>query len=197
MDEMKSAYEIAMEKAERLGRPSEEDVNKWKYVPQGQEIALGYLKNERNLVAELGNYDEDVRRHVIAGAQEILLRNIDIPRNDSVKKSNKRAMEGIKALKSDKAGIENVYSKMRRIFEHYEQQGEQQRKQAYEDLKMDFEQRLEQALRQQQMGVPARGMVNVEVQPQFQEEWRRTLLQLDSQYHKLLDEYKQEILASP
>ncbi len=197
MDDIKSAYEIAMEKAERLGRPSEEDVNKWKYVPLGQAIALGYLNNERNLVAELGNYDEDVRHHVIAGAQEILLRNIDIPRDDSVKKNNKRAMEGIKALKSDKASIENVYSKIRRIFEHYEQQGEQQKKQAYEDLKMDFEQRLEQALRQQQMGAPARGMVNVEVQPQFQEEWRRILLQLDSQYHKLLDEYKQEILAIP
>jgi hypothetical protein len=194
MDDIKSAYEIAMEKAERLGRPSEEDVNKWKYVPLGQEIARGYLNNERNLVAEVGNYDEDVRRHVIAGAQETLLRNLEVPRNDSVRRNNKRAMEGIKTLKSDKASIENVYSKMRRIFEHYEQQGEQQRRQAYEELKMDFEQRLQQALRQQP-GTPARGMVNVEAQPQFQEEWRRTLLQLDSQYHKLLDEYRQEILA--
>ena len=196
MDEMKSAYEIAMEKAQRLGRPSEEDVNKWKYVPQGQEIALGYIKNERNLVAELGKYDEGVRHHVIAGAQEVLLRNIDVPRNDFVKRNNKRAMEGIKALKSDKASIENVYSKIRRIFEHYEQQGEEQRRQAYEDLKRDFEQRLQQALRQQ-LGTTARVGVNVEAQPQFREEWRRTLLQLDSQYHKLLGEYKQEIMAIP
>ena len=86
MDEIRSAYEIAMEKVERLGRPSEEDVKKWKYVPQGQEIALGYFRNERNLVAELGKYDEDTRHHVIAGAQEVLLRNIDVPKNDSAKR---------------------------------------------------------------------------------------------------------------
>ncbi|GAH80451.1 unnamed protein product, partial [marine sediment metagenome] len=35
--------------------------------------------------------------------------------------------------------------------------------------------------------------INVERQPQFQEEWRKIQTQLDSQYIKLLDEYKQEL----
>ena len=37
--------------------------------------------------------------------------------------------------------------------------------------------------------------INVESQPQFQEEWRRIQAQLNSQYLKLLDEYKQELSA--
>ncbi len=37
--------------------------------------------------------------------------------------------------------------------------------------------------------------IDVERQPQFQEEWRKLLTQLDSQYLMLLNEYKQELSA--
>ena len=103
-------------------------------------------------------------------------------------------MEGIKVLKRDKAGLENVYSKIRRIFGHYEQEGEQQRRQAYEMLKQDFQAKIKQAI-QQQGGLPMGAKIDIERQPQFQEEWRRVLIQLDSQYHKLLGEYKKEIVS--
>jgi hypothetical protein len=101
-------------------------------------------------------------------------------------------MDGLKNLKSDKVAVENVYSKMRRIFNHYVEQGEQQRRQAYESLKDEFEAKLQQAV-QQQLGSLMGIKVDVEKQPQFQEEWRKIQVQLDSQYLKLLDEYKQEL----
>jgi len=88
--------------------------------------------------------------------------------------------------------VENVYSKMRRIFNHYTEQGEQQKKQAYESLKAEFEAKMQQAV-QQQLGSLMGVKIDVEKQPQFQEEWRRMQTQLDSQYLKLLDEYKQEL----
>jgi hypothetical protein len=47
---------------------------------------------------------------------------------------------------------------------------------------------------QQQLGTAANFKIDVERQPQFQEEWMRLQSQLDMQYVKLLDEYKQEIL---
>ncbi len=46
---------------------------------------------------------------------------------------------------------------------------------------------------QQQLGSLVRIKIDVEKQPQFQEEWRRMQTQLDSQYLKLLSEYKQEL----
>ena len=194
MDEMKSAFERAMERAEGLGKASDEDLKKWKYIPEGEKLAARYLKEEYDISTELGKYDEKVQKYVAEGAQGIFIRNLDLPRNDMAKKRNKKVMEAIKELKRDKVGIENVYTKMRRVFSHYEKEGEQQRRQTYEAVKRDFEAKLMQAA-QQQIGAPPPPKMNVESHPQFQQEWRRILAQLDSQYLRLLDDYKREILS--
>jgi hypothetical protein len=192
MDDIKSALEIAMEKAEKLGEATDEERLKWKYVPEGEKLAAKYIKQDCNLVAELGKYEENVTRYVKEGAVDILVRNINLPRSDWARRNNKRVMDGLKTVKSDKVGVENIYTKLRRIFEYYMETGEQQRKQAYEALKTDFEARMQQAV-QQQLG-PVPGIkIDVEREPQFQEEWRKIQAQLDSQYIKLLDEYKREL----
>ena len=195
-EEIKSALEIAMEKVEKLGEVTEEERMRWKYVPEGEKLAARYLKQNVNMLSELGKFDDKTKKYVIQGAQDVLVRNIDLPRNDYSRKKNKRVMEGIKLLKNDKVSVENVFSKLRRVFDHYVGQGEQQRKQAYESLKVDVEARIQQAVKQQ-MGPLANIRIDVESQPQFQEEWRRMLAQLDMQYMSLLDEYKQELSAIP
>jgi RNase P/RNase MRP subunit p30 len=193
-EEIKSAMEIAMEKVDKLGEVTEQERLKWKYVPEGEKLAARYLKQNLNLLAELSQYEESARKYIIEGAQEILARNINLPRNDAARRNNKRAMDGLKILKNDKASVENVYSRIRRIFEHYGEPGESQRKQAYESLKADVEARIQQAVKQQ-LGTFAGIKIDVESQPQFQEEWRKLQTQLDLQYIKLLDEYKQELSA--
>lgn len=195
MGNIKSAREIAEEKLARLGEATEEERLGWKYIPEGEGLGGRYIiKEEVNLVAELEQYQGEVRKHVIKGAGDILIRNIDLPRDDSAKSDNRRAMDGLKLLKSDKVAVENVYSKMRRIINHYEQEGEQQRRQAYQTLKADFEAKVQQSVAQQ-LGSEGGYKVDVEKQPQFQEEWRRVQAQLDAQYIKLLDEYKEELRA--
>ena len=194
MGDIKSAIEIAMEKVEGLGRATDEERLKWEYVPEGERLAARYLKQDCNLVAELSQYEEKIKKYVIQGVADILIRNINLPKNNLVKRTNKKAMDGLKIVKSDKASVENVYSKIRRIFEHYVGQGEQQKKQAYESLKAEFEARIKQAI-QQQLGSFVGIRIDVERQPQFQEEWHKLLIQLDSQYVMLLDEYKQELSA--
>jgi len=194
MGDIKSALELAMEKIEKLDKATDEERLKWKYVPEGEKLAAKYLKQGCNLVVELSQYEEKVRRYIIEGAGDILIRNINLPKDDSAKGNNKRAMDGLKNLKSDKVGVENVYSKIRRIFNHYVEEGEQQRRQAYESLKAEFEAKLQQAV-QQQLGSLMGIKVDVEKQPQFREEWRKIQVRLDSQYLKLLDEYKRELLS--
>jgi hypothetical protein len=121
---------------------------------------------------------------------------MNLPRSDIIKKTNKRAMDGIKAIKKDKVNTENIFSQIRRLFSHYSEQGEQQRRQAYQQIKASFETKLQQAM-QQQMGSSVAGIkIDVEKHPQFQEEWRKTLNQLDSQYFKLLNEYKQALIEA-
>ncbi|HEY55114.1 MAG TPA: hypothetical protein G4N91_02385 [Dehalococcoidia bacterium] len=194
MADIKSAREIAQEKIEKIGEATPEERLRWKHVPEGEKLAAKYLKQNLNLSAELSNYEESVAGYIKEGAADILLRNINLPGNDIAKKNNKKAMEGIKSLKKDKVGVENIYSKMRNIFNHYAEQGEQQRRQAYQQLKTEFEAKVQQAL-QQQMGSAAGFKIDVERQPQFQEEWHQLLAQLDGQYIVLLNEYKQELAA--
>lgn len=193
MEEIRSAREIALEKAEKLGKATKEELDRAKYIPEGEKLANNYLRNETNLLAELTKYPDGVRKYLVAGAQDVLARNLDLPKGDFIKKRNKMVLAGLKVLKQNKAGLENVFSKIRRLFEHYEGQGEQQRKQAYEMFKQDFEGRVRQAMQQQ--GVIGAGRLDVERHPQFQDEWRQNVRQLDSQYLKLLEEYRQEILS--
>ena len=163
MDEIKSAHEIAMEKVEKLGEPTEDERLSWKYVPQGEQLAARYLKGDSNLTVELREYGENEKKYLIKGAAEVLVRNIDLPRNDIAKKNNRKAMEGIKLLKTDKVGVENAFSKIRYIFSHYDEQGGQQKQQAYQSLKAELEAKLQQAM-QQQLG-PLTGMkIDVEKQ---------------------------------
>lgn len=193
-EEMKSAYERAMERIRDLEEPSKEEVLTWKFVPEGEKLAARFLKEEFNLATELAKFKDEERSYVSRGAEEVLLRNIILPIHDTARKNNKRAMEAIKSIKKDKAAVENVFTKMRRVFDHYTSEGEQQRKQAYEMLKQDFQAKLQQAMRQQ--GIPPNTRINVESQPQFQEEWHMTLSQMDAQYNQLLDEYKRELAGA-
>jgi anion-transporting ArsA/GET3 family ATPase len=196
MGEIKSALEIAMEKVNQMGEATEEEKLQWKYVPEGEKLAGRYLKEKVNLLAELNNYEEQVRKYIINGASGILARNISLPANDYVKQSNKKAMEGLKIIKTDKAALENLFSKIRYIFNHYAEQGEQQKKQAYEALKADLGEKIKQAL-QQQMSPMMGAKIEVEKQPQFQQEWRKIQQQIDNQYISHLNEYIHELIEIP
>lgn len=191
MEELKSAFDIAMERAEKLGKASPEEIIKRDLVPQGEKLAARYLKGQCDLTVELGKYDDEARGYVAESVKKVLLRNLDVPKNEVVKRTTRRAMEGIKSLKDDKGGVENVYSKLRRLFKHYEDEGAQQRSQAYEELKQDFYRNLQQLA--QQKGMPTGISIDVESHPQFQEQWRLTLTKLDAQYRTLIEEYKLEI----
>jgi len=191
---IKSAREIAMEKVAAMGEVTEEERLRWKYVPEGEKLAARYMKQNLNLATELGKYDEKVLVYIKEGAGDILLRNIDIPASEPARKNNKKAMDGIKTLKKDKVGVENVFSKIRNVFNHYTEQGEPQRRQAYEQLKAEFGAKVQEAL-QQQLGTATGMKIDIEKQPQFQEEWRQIQRQFDAQYMSLLTEYKQELAA--
>jgi hypothetical protein len=194
MADIKSAYEIAMEKANKIESATPEERLKWKFIPKGEELAGKYIKDDINLTTELSKYGDQERKYVVQGISSILVRNIDLPKNDAVKKNNRKAMDGLKLIKKDKTAVENVFSKIRYIFNHYAEQGEAQKKAAYEQVKEEFAMKLQQALQQQ--GAAARvNNIDIERQPQFQEEWRKMLIRLDSQYLQHLNEYKHELLA--
>jgi hypothetical protein len=189
---IKTAAEIAKEKLEKIGEPTEEERLKWKYGPEGEKLAALYLKQEINLASEVGKFEEKARKIIITNVNDILLRNISLPRSEAAGKTNKKSMDGLKALKNDKTPVENVLSRIRHVLDHYVQEGAKQKKQAYESLKVEFEAKIQEAVRQQ-TGVNAKMNIDVEKQPQFLEEWQRLQAQMEAQYTKLLDDYKKEL----
>jgi hypothetical protein len=193
MGDIKSAREIAMEKIEKLGEPTEKERYEWKYMPEGEKLAARYLKGDAQLIPELNKIDKTAARYVSKGVSSVLVKNINLPKDDTTRKITKVAMDGLKAIKSDPSRVEAILSQIRNIFNHYAGQGEQQRKQAYNTLKADFQAKVNQALRQQMGGNMTGVRIDVEKQPQFQEEWRKLKVQLDSQYIQVLNELKQQL----
>ncbi len=194
MADIKSAWEIAQEKLGKIGEATPEERVRWKYIPEGERLAAQYIKDDTNLAAEINKYNNaGERKYVKEGVEEVLIRNISLPTTDFAKKNNKRIMDTLKSLKKDKVAVENIYSQMRRIFQHYASTGEEQRKQAYQQLKVDFAGRLREAMAQQ--GINPETRVDVERQPEFQSEWRKMSARLDEQYIKYLDEFKKQLMA--
>ncbi len=192
MGEIKTAAQIAQEKLEKIGGATQEERLRWKYMPEGEKLAARYLKEEVNLAGELGKFEKEAAKYVIAAASDILIRNIMLPRNEVLQKTNEKVMDGLKTIKTDKVAAENIFNQIRYVLDHFMKQGEQQKKQAYESLKADFEERIQQAMRQR-TGMDTNVKINVEQQPQFLEEWQRLLASMDAQYTKRLDEYKQAL----
>src|SRR4030043_235980 len=189
---IKTAAEIALEKLEKIGEPTEQERLKWKYGPEEEKLAALFLREDVNLINEVKKYDDKAKKVIITSVNDILLRNISLPRSEAARRTNKKAMDGLKALKNDKVAVENVFTRMRHVLDHYVQEGARQKKQAYESLKSEFEAKVQQAIRQK-TGVNARVNVDVEKQPQFLEEWQRVQAQMEAQYLTLLDDYKREM----
>ena len=192
-DELKSALDIALEKTSNVSEPTVEERLEWKYVPEGEKIAGRYLQHNTNLLEELNKFGPEAQKYVKMGASMILIRTLDLPKTELIKKTNKAIMDGLKHLKSDRVGLENVLSKLRYLLNHYTTQGEQQRQQAYEELKRDMLARMQQAVRQR-TGLNQQVNIDVESQPQFREELLKIQHQLDEQYLKMLNDIKQALI---
>lgn len=191
MSEMKSAWEKAMEKAEKLGKLTEEELRQLEHVPVGNRLAARYLQEtDFNLDSELMKYKgTGLRKYVAKGAQEIFLSNVILPQSERDKQNTKRAMAGLRVIKENKKQLETILDRLTNLLNYYEQA----RQQTYSEFKKGVEakiQETEQALRKQPGNTAT---IEAQLQAQFQAEWHKISSQLNSQYEKVLDEHKQQI----
>jgi hypothetical protein len=192
MGEMKSAWEKAMEKVEKLGKPTEEELKKLEYIPAGNTLAAKFLQDDKfNLDTELAKYKGGgIRQYVIQGVQEIFMRNITLPHNEHDKKVTLRAMTGIKMIKDNKKQVDVVFERINNLLSYYEQA----RQQAFTQFKNNFETKLQEMSKTLQHKAGAAATLEVQIQQQFQDEWRRASSELDAQYDKALEEHRQQLV---
>jgi uncharacterized protein DUF6657 len=191
-DEIKSAYEIAMEKLAAMDEPTEAERLSWKYLPAGRTLAAAFLGEKADLEKELAGLDGDARVYTARGVEEVLLGNLALPKTDADAERVAQVMTGMMVLKKDGKAAMTVVSRIKQLCDHYREQGASQMEQAYQQLKTEMAASLQQALSQQAGRAVAAENINVEAQPEFQAEWRRVRDQLEGQYTKLLDECRED-----
>ncbi len=191
MGDMKSAWEIAQERVEKLGKLSEDDLKKLEFEPVGNKLAARYLQDSSyNLDAELTKYKgSGGRKYVLQGAQEIFLRNIFLPKSERDKETGKRAMTGLKLVKENRNLLNAILDRIVNLLNYYTQA----RQQTYQQFKSSFEAKLQEASKSSPLQLGAKPKIDPEQHPQFLEEWRRISSQLDAQYEKVLEEHKDQI----
>jgi len=191
MGEMKSAWEKAMEKVERLGKPTEDEVKLFECVPVGNKLAARYLQEtDFDLDAELTKYKgTGLRKYIAQGVQEILLNNIILPQNETDNQLIKRAMAGLRIVKENKNQLEPVLDRITNLLNYYEQA----RQQTYTQFKKEFEAKLQEASQSLQNQPGNTASIEAQLQAQFQAEWHKLRSQLNAQYDKVLEEHKQQI----
>ena len=117
MADIKSAKEIAQEKLDKIGEPTPEERLQWKYIPEGEKLAVQYLKDDINITAEINKYkDEAAKKYVKKGAENVLIKNITLPTTEYANNTNKKVMDTLKSIKQDKVAVERFYTASCHVF---------------------------------------------------------------------------------
>ncbi len=191
MAEIKSALELALEKAERYGRATKEDLLKDQHQDKGRQLAVQYLKEEGDLEAGLAGLPPEAREAAQQAIKEVLVRNISLPREEALDPRAARAMEGLLLVASNKKGMTRLKDEVQQIWQNFLMA----RNSALQQLKVSFGQQLTNVTRALEAQYGQRLKVDVEHLPQFQEEWRKFEANLIQQFEPILEDRKARMLT--
>ena len=193
MDRIKSALEKAMERAEQMEAPTEEERLEWKWAPEGAKLATAFLDSKMELAAEVAKVQQPARRFLLKGIADVLLENLRLPRSEHAFQTNERILEALKQLSQGPMG--EIADRFRYVFTQYVQFHPQQQREAYDQLKELMQSQLEQAMRQQTGTQGPISPGNIEAMPEFQTQWLRTIAQLEEPYEEHLRDFRRQIQA--
>jgi hypothetical protein len=186
MAEIKSALELALEKAERYGKASPQEMQELKWQEQARHLAGEFLREKINLEPELQKLPSDALPSLTKYLKEILLRNINLPREGVIDDANKRAQVGLLQVIPDKKATQRVLQEINQIFASYAQV----RQNALQQFKSQFNAQLDSVRKSLEAQMQRPLNVDVENTPQFQEQWQAFEAQLNQQFEPLLDKHK-------
>jgi hypothetical protein len=184
--EIKSALELALEKAERLGRATPEEMAASQYQERGRQLAVHYLKEGGDLEAELRALPAAAQAAARAAVKEVFLRNISLPREGEIDPRQLRALDGLLLLASNKKGMARMKGELEQLLQNFLMV----RNNAHQQLKARLGASLGSVQRALEAQYGQKVRVEVEQLPQFQEEWRNFQMNLIDQFEPLLEDCK-------
>lgn len=191
MAEIKSALELALEKAEQYGRASKEDLLQEKYKEQGRQWAVQFLNVEEiDLEKELATLPPDAQPLARVAMKKVFLRNITLPKEETVDVRLERALEGVMEAATDKRAMGRLIKEVDQIMQQYLIA----KNSALQQLKNSFGQTLGNYTRALEAQLKTKVRLDVEQLPEFQQEWRKFEGNLTAQFEPLLEDRKQQML---
>jgi len=187
MAEMKSAYEKALERAEKLGKLSPEEMRERKqteYAAIGQATADRYLGHGQKQIfeEEVNRYSGDEKVIVIRAALSRLVEAIDLENNELTEK----ATDGMLVLKG-KGEFGEINEKIMSLLKEYREA----EKQKYQAEGKRIERWERELLHQLRISGSAVGEINLKAS----EAWERISQELYSRFNEKLLDLKGELLS--
>lgn len=192
MAEIKSALEIALERAEQYGRASKEELAASRFEEQGRQVAVQYLKDGGDLEAELARLPQEAQASARLAVKEVLVRNIVLPRNGELDPRLHQALDGLILAAQNKKSMARLKAEVEQLLDNFLQV----RNSAQQQLKARFSQGVGQMQRAMEAKTGQKMRLEVEHLPQFQEEWRRFHGSLMDQFEPMLEGYKDRMLQA-
>ena len=186
MGEIKSAWEIAQERANRLGKLSakeEEQQARQRYHQIGQVVAQKWLDSSQQLdiAAELNKHKEEERNIIRQAIIEHLVEAIEFTATQGINRM-KKIIEGISSLGPELQPKAEEIGKLVQEYEGAEQKTRQ-------ELESDYR----ESLHQLRISGTAVDAINIEAGPQ----WQLARQELVEVFTPRLNDLKQGLINSP
>ena len=187
---IKSAYEIAMEKAAKLGLLSEEQKGALELVPKGKQIAARLLEGEVDAPTALREIDSKDMPYILKGIAQTLLANLSLPRNEADVAKLQKVLDVLLEISPDRKAMETQTERANYVFQQYSTFGLQQIGSSYDELRQQYSNHFQQEL--QKEGLSA-ATLDIESIPEFQAQARAMRVQFESQYEQHLEAIREQI----
>ncbi|MBM4463545.1 MAG: hypothetical protein FJ012_09500 [Chloroflexi bacterium] len=183
MGEIKSAWEIALEKVERLGSLSPEERRQQKekeFSSIGQILAGKYLAGLGlwQLETELDKYRAEEKGLVQKSLASNLIQTIELGNRDRLQ----RVTEAILALKQGDSAITSIRSEIEQLFQEYEEEAQKESR--------EIDKSAREVLHQLRISGSAIGAINPGVLPEL----RQNLNRLAQPYEERLEGLKTKLI---
>ncbi len=183
MGEIKSAWEIALEKVEKLGKLSPEEIRRQREercTSIGQALASKYLSGLDlwQLEVELDKYEGEERELVRKVVVAKLVQSIELGNHQLLEK----VLGGVFHLRQE-GGMEKTREEFEQLFDEYEQ------------MKRKRGEEIERSAKEMLHQLRISGSAIEAINPRAREEWQLKLNELAQPFNERLEELKQALLV--
>lgn len=192
VNKIKSAFEKAMEKADQLPPPTNEERLQWKWTPEGKRLAGLFLASREGAsIKDIIEVEELAKPYLTKGIIGILVEAIRVPENESTLQTGERALNGLIDLIGEP--LKEISDRVHYVWNQYLQFYHKQVEEAIEQMKPMLQEQLEH-LAQERTGT--QGPVDIgpiEARPEYQAQRIKLLIKMREPYENHISDFRTQI----